>query len=333
MDILIVSADRTLPSGAPQNVGDALLTDMLSGELRRRSCDVIVADFGQGVRRDGASRNSNLGLLSLFILMRRCELILVGGGTLLQDDQPNRWFGGLPRLSFIVSILGWISRRPVVYFGVGADPVSRLSARLLLRAATFKRRIYCRDRESVDRVATLFRRRATLAADVCLLGGDSIRTVVPAVEGRCGVGLCLNRRDSDLAAISSISSLRSEFGEVVFFSMDQGDAADHLALHESVQGAVTEFGTGHSWREIAARLSRLEYVASSRMHGLYLAGLLGVPAIGIGTSPKLRSFCREFGVPCEETVPGADSLRAIARIPDFSIAARRVAECLDEVIG
>jgi hypothetical protein len=40
MRILIVSADRTMANGHPQNIGDAFLTDALATALGRAGADV-----------------------------------------------------------------------------------------------------------------------------------------------------------------------------------------------------------------------------------------------------------------------------------------------------
>lgn len=332
MKVLIVSADRTLPSGAPQNIGDALLTDALAAELGRRSCEVSVADFGEGFRSSCSIRVAISNGWQLFRLMRQMDLVIVGGGTLLQDDQPGRRFGGLPRLCFIISLLGWLSGCRLVYFGVGADPISRVSARLLLWAATLNRSIYCRDRESLDRVLGLYHNRAELSADACLFGRDSIQAFRSMREHRQGIGLCLNRNDWGLADLSSVKDLKETFGEVIFVSMDQGRDADQFSLPESVSAFLQIFDLNHSWSDVAEKVARLEYVVSSRMHALYLAGMLDVPVVGVGSSPKLLSFCREFAIPCVPSVPCSELLRRQARVPDFSTAALRVSRSLDEVL-
>jgi polysaccharide pyruvyl transferase WcaK-like protein len=130
MRTLIVSADRTLASGHPQNLGDAFLTDALSERLRRAGHETVIADFGQTARLDSTEERVRVGgVRGLADVVRQVDAVVVGGGTLLADDQPGRPFAGLPRLMAVTGLIARTSRTPLAVFGVGADPVTRRRAR------------------------------------------------------------------------------------------------------------------------------------------------------------------------------------------------------------
>jgi hypothetical protein len=81
MRILIVSADRTLASGHPQNLGDAFLTDALSERLRRDGHETLVADFGQTARLDSTEERARVGgVRGLADLVRQVDAVVVRGG-------------------------------------------------------------------------------------------------------------------------------------------------------------------------------------------------------------------------------------------------------------
>ncbi|MFC9360242.1 polysaccharide pyruvyl transferase family protein [Rhodococcus sp. NPDC057014] len=169
MRILIVSADRTLKTGVAQNLGDSLLTDALLSHLKSLGFDPVAADFGN-VERVGSAPRVNVRRLSkLWRLIRTSDLVLIGGGTLLQDDQRARCFAGLPRLCLTVSVIGWLCNRRIVYFGVGCDPVSRPHMRNTLRMAVFGRKLFVRDEESLARVRTELNSNGQVACDASLL--------------------------------------------------------------------------------------------------------------------------------------------------------------------
>ncbi|RII94235.1 polysaccharide pyruvyl transferase family protein, partial [Clavibacter californiensis] len=126
MRTLIVSADRTLASGHPQNLGDAFLTDALSERLRRAGHETVIADFGQTARVDSTEERARVsGVRALADIVRQVDAVVVGGGTLLADDQPGRPFAGLPRLMAVTGLIARTGRTPLAVFGVGADPVTR----------------------------------------------------------------------------------------------------------------------------------------------------------------------------------------------------------------
>ncbi len=55
------------------------------------------------------------------------------------------------------------------------------------------------------------------------------------------------------------------------------------------------------FRALQATLGGLDALVSTRLHPLILAGLAGVPPIGVALSPKVRAFLHTLGLP-EQTV-------------------------------
>jgi polysaccharide pyruvyl transferase WcaK-like protein len=292
--ILLISSDRTSSRGVAINLGDSLLTDALAEALRANGHSVVIADFGQQVRIDG-TRTSVSGVVALLRLVRRADRVIVGGGTMLQDDVPGKIFGGLPRLCLSCSVAATLGRRPITYFAVGADPIARRRQRLcLMGALRMADRVVVRDKASQVRAERLSGRPAMLGADAALLlkAGPFI-----ASEQRSGLILALNRNDARLVSVGLVSKLNELYGRVSFLSMDQGSDSDSSYLPDSIRQRLQIVNPDIAWADALCVVGQSSAVMASRMHALYLAALTSTPAIAVGARPKVSSFADEFLVP------------------------------------
>jgi polysaccharide pyruvyl transferase WcaK-like protein len=306
MRTLIVSADRTLLSGHPQNLGDAFLTDALSERLRRAGHDTVVADFGQTARRDSTEERARVsGVRALADLVRQVDAVVVGGGTLLADDQPQRPFAGLPRLMAVTGLIARTTRTPLAVFGVGADPVARRRARLALRGGLDAARVWTRDPDSAGRAAGYSSHPVEVAADVSLFAAPELAALAAPADRRRGAVVALNAKHSPQLALADVRALEERFGEVAFVSMDQGDDSDAGSLAPEVRARLTTEPGDHGWRRAAELMADREVVVASRMHAMYLGTMLSTPVVAVGGATKVGAFVSEFRIPSEPAVERA----------------------------
>ena len=327
MRTLIVSADRTLASGHPQNLGDAFLTDALSERLRRAGHETVIADFGQTRRLDSTEERVRVsGVRALADVVRQVDAVVVGGGTLLADDQPSRPFAGLPRLMAVTGLIARTSRTPLAVFGVGADPVTRRRARLALRAGLDGARVWTRDPDSAGRAAGYSKLPVEVAADVSLFAAPELAAMAAPADRRRGAVVALNAKHSPEVTPAHVAALEERFGEVVFVSMDQGDDSDAGALPSEVRARLTTEPGDHGWRRAAELMADREVVVASRMHAMYLGTMLTTPVVAVGGATKVGAFTTEFGT---RTQPSFDRAvrTAIAGTADAE-AARTTAAAL-----
>lgn len=332
MKILIVSADRTDVHGGACNLGDAFLTDALASALGELGHDVAIYDFGSVRTTSDLPRISGGRLGGLASQIRAHDLVLIGGGTLFQDNEPTMLVGGLPRLCLTVATLARVSRRPHRFFGVGMDPIDRRAVRLQISLATARVPVWLREQDSCDRFSEYFGRSARLGADAALL------TTVPPEPNqvpRAGLVIALNRSEAPAVTSELIEAARSRFGTVTFLAMDQqASDSDWNALSPDVRSALGAPTGPLGWREAAAQISSSAAVVASRMHALYMAALSEAPMIAVGTRPKVRSFASEFAIPhaatATETVDLEPRVAASAAIED---AVSRAATSLADVLG
>ena len=292
--VLVVSSDRSYALGLPANLGDALLTDAMCGYLTALGHDVEAADFGGTRRSDKSERRPLRGFRQLVAALGDYDAVLLGGGTLIQEDRNRRIVGGLARLCCAVRVAAWLRRRPVAYFGVGVDPLTRRSTRLLYWVATRRAAVWLRDERSVSRFRRYFGGRPDLAADAALL-----MQPFPSAERNVEstVVLAPNRRDAPQLDLALIDKIRAAGRRPIVLSMSQTPgAADHDTLpRETLNAASVAADLG--WTDAVRILSSSRAVVASRMHGLYVALLAGVPMVAVGDEPKIHAFAAEFGVP------------------------------------
>lgn len=298
MKILLVSADRTTRRGHPQNIGDALLTDALAEALGAAGHDVRVADLASERRAESpVARISVPGLAGLRRAVASADAVVIGGGTLLADDQPQRLFAGLPRLCLTTSLLAVLHRKKLAVFGVGVDPVGRRRARAAIRLVLRLAAVWVRDADSAGRASRLLGGRSVrVSGDVSLAALAEIAAREVPASDRAGVVVALNRREAALLRTEDVERLRSRHGSVRFLSMDQGADADSAHLARDVAQQLSVVDGPVPWTRAVAEIAGAEAVVASRMHAMYIACMVSVPVVAVGDAPKVRTFVADFGV-------------------------------------
>lgn len=296
MRVLVVSADRTLSSGNPLNIGDALLTQALADELLRRDFHAEIADFG-GVRAPGSSENRHIrlnGIQGLIRAVRAADAVVIGGGTLVQDDAKSGppW-RGLPRLLLVTVVTAKAFGKRVAFFGVGSNPVRRAIPRFMLRMALIGTPVWARDELTAELLKSQWNKPSLLAADTALLARLDTNTK-PQPQP-----LVVAAYAAEIETFSSdyLQSLRSEFGSLEFISMHQGTRADADAISPELRDYFDAVHRDVSVDTAVGIFRRSSAVLSSRMHALYLGLLLDKPMISLSQRPKVASFRREYDIP------------------------------------
>lgn len=327
---LIVSADVSTAPGVPANLGDAFLSESLAAALADRGFDVRIADFGRIESDDDPLRIALGGarIKRLSQAIKGADLVLVGGGTLLQDDTPEGpAFGGLARLLFAASTFARLHRTPLAYFGVGANPVSRRTQRLLLRAAMAGRTIWARDEWTENLLRESYGKRSLVAADAAML---AYRKTPGDEPSRSSLLLAGYPGDAKLLTGDVVEDLRKKYGSVEFISMSQGNKGDATYLTPETRAALDFVHENVSVTSAVEVFRASSAVASGRMHALYLGLLTNRPVAALGDRNKVRSFRNEFSVPAleswsdllrQEPVLGDDgAVRAAAERAEAAVA-------------
>ncbi|MCO7239736.1 polysaccharide pyruvyl transferase family protein [Aeromicrobium sp. CnD17-E] len=298
--VAIVSADRTSATGAPINAGDALLTDVLAGALEEAGFGTLVLDFGSPRREGLGVRRHVSGVRALFRALKEVDFVVIGGGTMIQEDSDRLLRGSLMRLCLVVSSACRVARVPAAFFAVGIDPLPRRVARVGYRAAVWRRSVWVRDRWSQDRAARLLGHTARLGGDAALL------MTVREADSHGDIVLAPNRGSRK----SLSEDLQVRLAPSALVGMSHGEIDDLEGVAQ--RGNVTTSLDG--WERIDEVIAGSRGVVASRMHALYLGALHSKPLLAVGRGEKIRAFAREFEVPMVDSFEDVDSERLCEQV-------------------
>ncbi len=291
------------------NLGDEAILEALLSSLRSRSPELEVVVLSgrpretERLHRVRAVHRSHLP--SIVREMRRADLFLSGGGSLLQDVTSLRslfYYLGLIRLARLLGC-------PVALYAQGIGPLRRSLSRLLVaRVLGGVDLITVRDEESAELLGELgVGERVVVTADASLALVPAPREkVVPHLERLesaprpwIGVGLrpWRGRGDAEFfAALLQLIRLRVG-GSLVLFPMH---GPEDLPLAQAVKerlGSGVRVWTDHlSPSVFAVLVAEFDLVLAMRLHLLIFAALGAVPMVGLSYDPKVESFLRQIGL-------------------------------------
>ncbi|MBT9136591.1 MAG: hypothetical protein DDT34_01673 [Firmicutes bacterium] len=228
------------------------------------------------------------GLLHFARALQRGDLLVLGGGSLLQDGERRIVPFWLSR-ALIARLLGC----RVVYHAQGVGPLRTTLGRILVRLVVplTAHAITVRDEGSMKLVSAA---RPVLVADPALLLPALERRSVP---GRVVVALRsvqgAGRREAALLQVLRL--LKEKLGlEYVFVAMHYPDdvamATDFAAATEGTVLARPSLG------ELRELLAGAELVLAMRLHAAILAAGVLTPVIGLAYDPKVLAFFASIGL-------------------------------------
>lgn len=307
MNILLVGA-------AGFNLGDDAIAATLSAYLADRigGAQITVTSLNAGrlarlgVKEVAVNRHSIRGWLRLARSIRRSDLVLLGGGTLIQDALGCGIVRGMIPYIWQVSLLAKIHRRPVATVPIGIDNLKgrraiRLARGILRRADL----VLLRDQRSLDLAQRLLpsnRSRFILAADP-VFGVQLPTTLLPEPEPYIVISHVKERRDgtavkNELRAL--ITRVRSEWPnhKIVLLAMDTREV-DELGVYRSVYQELDDDSIrieAPADYRVAVRLIRgAKLVVAMRLHAMIMA-LGHVPLVGISRTTKTKTLIEDASI-------------------------------------
>lgn len=290
------------------NIGDeAVLAGML--ETFRRvglEADITVLSAAP---EDTAARNPGIRSIHRFALpavlraLRQSDLVISGGGSLLQDVTSRR------SLTFYLFILraGRALRKKTMVYAQGIGPLIRPASRRAVGAVLNRTDlITVRDADSVTLLKTLGVRRPPvhLAADPAFVmvsdpagADDLLRTLCQDDAPLIGVSLrpWPAAGEGLQEAVSGIRMASSEIGARVLVIPMQPER-DRIVWPELIKGeSIVPRPPGAA--VIRGLVGRCVLVIGMRLHSLIFAASEAVPFAALSYDPKVSSFAATAGAP------------------------------------
>jgi len=304
-----------------KNAGDeamlAAMIEVLTDIEPNVQITVISAAPEDTKRRHGVKSVSWLNYVQMAKAIRQSDLLVSGGGSLLQNVTSGRSLYYYLSILLLAKLVG----TPVMLYAQGIGPICGTLARYIMHfVGNMASLITVRDQGSLAELASLgvIKPRIVLTADPVLaihpVGKELGRAILRKynIEGaKPLVGISAREwrnwshyKEVLAAAADKIAELYG--ARVLFLPMQYPEdvaAAEKIAEISKHKPLVLkeEYTTG----ELLSLVGNLDLLIGVRLHALIFAGVMGVPMIGISYDPKIERFLASIG---EESV---NSLEAV----------------------
>lgn len=305
--------NRIVVSGyyGSKNAGDeamlAAMIEVLSDLDPQVNITVISTDPEDTKKRHGVHAVSWLSFGEISSALRHADLLVSGGGSLLQNVTSGR------SLYYYLGVI-WLAERlgvPVMLYAQGIGPVcGGLARSLMRRIAGGVSLITVRDHGSFDEIESLgiTKPPTEVTADPVLaihpvdLGiGRGILKKAKADGAKPVIGISVREwRGWDhykrVIAEAADQVAKELDARIVFFPMQVPEdvrTAELIAARMEREATVLtdEFTTS----ELLSLVGNFDLLLGIRLHALIFAGVMGVPMVGISYDPKIDRFLSSIG--------------------------------------
>lgn len=317
------------------NIGDeAILKGVVEG-IRRELPDtdiVVLSRYPDFTMQKHPVRSINrMNPFSILKEMKDADLILSGGGSLLQDVTSKR------SILYYLSILFLgksVFHKKVMLYSQGIGPINkernrRLAKKILSRVDL----INVRDKESRDELRALGVDRPILVTTDTVFGiekaspevGNEILHRYESETERLNIGITvIHWKNYDRMILDECSKMMRRIAkgrEVNFFLIPLFYYRD-LDMLERLQEECKDIASVHLIREYLhveeylSLIANMDIMVSMRLHGLIFAATMGAYPIGISYDPKVQGFMKEMERDYAVTVEELDGEVLAAQIED-----------------
>lgn len=299
------------------NLGDdTVLFGILSGIRKRRPDTEMVVLSNQPTRTRELFGIPAFNRWNTFVIFRellRSDMLVMGGGTLLQDVTSPRSILYYLGIVALAKALG----KPVFFYAQGVGPVTQsLSKRLIQRVVNRVDMITVRDDKSKTDLLNLGVTKPPIhvTADPALVidtdhfpkeKGLQILTRYglknASNKNQPILGVAIRQWSTDhpyLEVLARVCDDMVRMGwKVVFLPMQYpGDVGTSKQIVDSMQEDATLLDEQFTFRDISSIIANLDLILGMRLHSLILAALYDVPFVPLSYDPKIDRFVQRVGI-------------------------------------
>ena len=302
------------------NIGDESILRTVIDNLREKLPDVEITVLSQSpaqtAEKYGVRAARRMNPWDILRSIRRCDMLLSGGGSLLQDATSSR---SILYYLFILRLAQILGKRTFIY-SQGIGPVfsrrnRRYTAYVLRRADG----IVVRDEKSRDILLELGvpDRLIHVTADPVIrvkkpgpeLGLQILKEEgCPRRDGRLTVGWAVKSRKPNKPFLQEVEKsilwLREEYGAdsvlIPFFHDEDMGICEAVAAN--LDGQAGCLRKKHLSEETLSIIGCMDVLVGVRLHSLIYAAVMGVPMLGVSYDPKVESFLSSIDQPTHFTV-------------------------------
>ena len=312
-----------------ENAGDDAILDSIQQAIREASDQVSVTVLS----KDPALTHKQYGLeaiprfrvLRVLAALARCDALLSGGGSLLQDTTSTR------SLLYYLSVIrcAQLLGKPVMLYANGIGPVRKpVNRRRVKRVVERAALVTLRDHSSLRELREMGVRRPDVAVTADPVFHLEAVDRSRSLELLAGAGLAANApfaavsvRDwtggadfyPKLAALCD--HIHETYGlEILFLLMQPSRDREATArVRERMRAPSFVLDRPCTPRELMGALGQSRLCLAMRLHTLIFAARMAVPALGLVYDPKVASYLRELDLPAAGDVERFDLEEAVRR--------------------
>ena len=310
------------------NAGDDAILESIHQAIRAASSDVSVAvlsnDPEQTRRQYGLEAIPRFQVWRVCRALRRCDALLSGGGSLLQDATSTR------SLLYYLSVIrcAQFLRKPVMLYANGIGPVRRpANRRRVKRVVECASLVTLRDHASARELAEMgVTRPARITADPVFhlepAGEERTAQLLAAagLEGTAAFAVVSVREWRNVgdfwAQLARLCDhLRRTYGLEILFLLMQPERDREVTgqVRALMKEPAHVLDASCTPRELMGVLGRSRLCVAMRLHTLIFAARMAVPALGLVYDPKVASYLEELDLPSAGDVERFDGAEAIRR--------------------
>ena len=277
-----------------KNFGDETILSILCKHLKGLNADVTVlsGDVEYTYLKDDVKAVNRFNLLQVLNVIRECDVLISGGGSLLQDVTS---FSSLIYYLFILAV-GIIFNKKIIIFAQGIGPlrrnISKVLVKNLLKHCSY---ISVRDEKSLK----LLSEWGVSSDLVC----DPVYSVdVNSVKESGSIGIQLRDFSSMnynlLQKLAQLICAKFSNKSVEVYSlqqkMDFSVCSKFVSLVKSINPNIE---INIVSEDVINKISHLEYFIGMRYHSLLIALKAGVKTCAINYDIKVDKIASEYNIP------------------------------------
>ena len=286
------------------NAGDDTVLFGIISSLRKHHPAVDIAVLSNKPRETtalfGIPAYNRWSFITILKQLKQADLLLMGGGSLLQDATSPR------SVMYYLSIvtMAKLLKKPVIFFSQGFGPISHPISKLLIKKIVNKVDVITvRDEGSADDMRKLgVTRPIHITADPAI-------TIRPAdvditLANRWLVGGSLKKsiaisvrkwknEENYKKVIAKMADEMIRKGWNVYFlpmqyPADVAPSHDIMRYMEETEAILLD--QHMNFHEIISFIGNMDFVLGMRLHSIIIASVLGVPFVGVSYDPKIDRF-------------------------------------------
>lgn len=305
------------------NAGDEAMLSAIIGSLQDAISDVTITVITGNCRMTRANHQVHtihrLNLPGIAAALRHCDILISGGGSLLQNVTSKRSL----YYYLLIMRMALFFHKPVMLYAQGIGPVQGTKARKAVR-------------DVLQRVAVIGVRDSESKAELASMGvttppihvtADAVLSMHP-VDKQTGfyllnkagvtgisprVGIAVRNWQGMTAYKEAIASAADELQRttgcrIIFIPMQYPadvEAGEDIAKYMKTESVVLK--ASYSTVEFMSIIGCMDAVIANRLHALIFASIMQVPITALSYDPKIDSFVRLIG---EHLVGTVESVRA-----------------------